>query len=61
MLILLRSDIKLEIEKLRVELDRRMESYGRVEICLDTGLYKLSTDIDNLINAYIKAKQDIAN
>lgn len=52
-----RADIKLEIDKLRAELERRIESYGEEDLCLDTEIYKLSTDIDHLINVYVKAKQ----
>lgn len=51
-------DIKWEIEKLRAELERKIESSGGEEgICLDKKLIELSMDVDELINIYIKEQQ----
>ena len=49
--------IKQDIEKLRAELEEKIESSGEEGIGLDNRLYELSTDIDDLINIYISEQQ----
>jgi len=50
-------DIKQEIEKLRAELEQKIKSDRGEDICIDNKLYELSTDIDDLINIYIKEQR----
>jgi hypothetical protein len=50
-------DIKCEIERLREELYKRIETVGEEGICLDKKLSEMSRNIDNLIIAYTKEQK----
>jgi hypothetical protein len=53
------ADIKCEIERLRAELYKRIETVREEGICLDKKLYEMSRNIDNLIIAYTKEQKII--
>lgn len=51
------ASIKQKIEKLRAELENIIKTGKGEGICIDNRIYELSTNIDDLINIYIKEQQ----
>ncbi len=50
-------NIMLEIERLRAELEQKIEAGGLDSVSIDNRLYELSMDIDELINAFMKEQR----